>query len=265
MNILGRIIVQKKKEISEAKAGMPLRKLERRVKAGWRTCRSFLAGMNGKGLRLIAEIKKGSPSKGVIRHDFDPVGIAQKYMASGVDAVSVLTDGKFFFGGLRHLRAVSRVSKVPVLRKDFLIDPYQLWESRFWGADMVLLIAGCLPGKRLEQMFKLAGELGMESLVEVHDNAELEQALDAGAKLIGVNNRNLGTFKTDLGVSLRLIKKIPEGIRAVSESGIVTGKDAATLRKAGFDAVLVGEALMREKDPSKKIRELKGHERSSSR
>jgi indole-3-glycerol phosphate synthase len=260
MNFLQKIITRKKKEISQAKKRLPFSKLKARVMLHPAPVRKFSSKRFQPGLKLIAEIKKGSPSKGVIRKDFNPVEIAGQYLKAGVDALSVLTDRKFFMGSPDILQAVSQISNVPVLRKDFLIDPYQLWESRLLGADMVLLIVACLPGKKLKAMIETAESLGLEVLTEVHDNFELARAFEARCGLIGVNNRDLRTFKTDINLSLRLIKLIPSQVMTVSESGIFTAREAAILRKAGYDAILVGEALMREKNPAKKIRELKIHD-----
>lgn len=197
---------------------------------------------------LIAEAKKASPSKGVIREDFQPLEVALAYRAADVDAVSVLTDRPSFLGDVLYLPLFSRVTGKPVLRKDFIIDPLQLYEARVYGADAVLLIVRALGDDALRRLSDEAAALGLETLVEVHDESELERALAAGATLIGINNRNLDTFETDLSTTARLIERIPEDVLVVSESGIDTPASIAALEALGVDAVLVGEHLMRKRD-----------------
>jgi indole-3-glycerol phosphate synthase len=208
--------------------------------------------------RIVAEIKRRSPSRGEIRADFDPVGIAKCYTDAGAAALSVLTDERFFGGSLAVLEAVRRATHLPLLRKDFVIDGYQLDEARVAGADAVLLIAAALPPGALAELRARALALGLDALVEVHDEAELDAALAAGADLVGVNNRDLRTFETDLAVTERLAPRIPPGTVVVAESGILGPEDVLRLRRAGAHAFLVGESLMRERDVGRALRKLRG-------
>jgi indole-3-glycerol phosphate synthase len=198
---------------------------------------------------VIAEVKKASPSKGVIRADFDPVGIADSYVRNGAGALSVLTDEKYFQGSLRHLSAIRERTTVPVLRKDFIVDPYQVHESRAYGADAILLIVAGLEPAALRALHREAVKIGLDVLVEVHSEREIDAVRDVGISLIGVNNRDLRTFETSLDVTVRLAPRIPEGALLVSESGIRSGGDLAMLARHGVDAVLIGESLMRSPDP----------------
>ena len=207
-------------------------------------------------IRLIAEIKKASPSRGLIRPDFDPVAIARTYERSGASAISVLTDEKYFQGKLEYLRAVHDASSLPLLRKDFVIDPYQVYESRAACADAILLIVAALPTHELAKLMRLAADLNMASLVEVHTAEELETALEVGARIIGINNRDLRTFETKLETTISLAPRVPADRILVSESGILDRADVEKLMSAGVDAILVGESLMRESDPGAKAREL---------
>lgn len=212
---------------------------------------------------LIAEVKKASPSAGVIRADFDPVAIAREYEAAGADCLSVLTDEKFFQGSLQFLRDIRAAVKLPLLRKDFLIDERQILEAIEWGADAILLIAAILDDERLRRFHDLATAAGLATLVEVHDEAELDRALKLDAPLIGVNNRNLKTFTVDLATTERLATRLRNHLAGawsllVAESGIHTRADVERLRCAGADAILVGESLMRERDLAAKVRELLG-------
>jgi indole-3-glycerol phosphate synthase len=203
----------------------------------------------GERARLIAEVKKASPSKGVIRADFDPVTIARAYERGGASCLSVLTDVEYFQGSLAYLGAIREAVALPLLRKDFLIDPAQVYEARIAGADAVLLIVACLPSPaRLAEMRHVAESLGMDALVEVHGEREVEVAAESGATLIGVNNRNLHTFEVSLATTARLVPLFPPGAVAVAESGIFTPEDVAAVRAAGAHAVLVGESLMRQAD-----------------
>lgn len=213
------------------------------------------------GVGLIAEVKKASPSKGVIREDFDPVEIAQTYAANGATCLSVLTDAPHFQGSLEYLRQIRQAVDLPLLRKDFIIDPWQIVESRAAGADALLMIVAALKPDDLRELLRLTGEYGMAALVEVHDRDEMEEALDAGAEIIGINNRDLHTFRTTLQVTLDLLAAFPPNPSRliVSESGIFTRADVEKLQTAGVDAVLVGEALMREADIGAKVRGLLGH------
>ena len=204
---------------------------------------------------MIAEVKKASPSKGLIRADFDPEAIARSYESAGASAISVLTDEKFFQGSLDYLKLVKRTVSLPVLRKDFIIDAYQVFEARTAGADAILLIVAALPHDSLTALMNCASELGMDQLVEVHDESELETALEVGAPLIGINNRNLRTFEVTLDTTARLLPMIPRA-KTVSESGIFTRRDMVSLGAMGVDAVLIGEALMRQDDIQAKLAEL---------
>lgn len=204
---------------------------------------------------LIAEVKKGSPSKGIIAPEFDHIRVARAYIAAGAACVSVLTEEERFLGSLRYLREIAMLPGAPpLLRKDFVIDPYQLLEARANGASAVLLIAAMLGTAELRDFRGEAEGLGMDALVEVHDEAELESAIESGAKIIGVNNRDLGTFEVDLGTSMRLAPRIPAGVLRVAESGIASPAEREALGKAGFDALLVGETLMRAPDPAEAAR-----------
>jgi indole-3-glycerol phosphate synthase len=200
-------------------------------------------------INVIAECKRRSPSRGVLRRDYDPVAQARAYARGGAVAISVLTEPSFFDGALDHLTRVRAAVDVPVLRKDFLVDPYQLLEARVTGADAVLLIVSALDDDRLTRLLAQAGALRLAALVEVHDEAEMDRALDAGATLIGVNNRNLRTLAVDLEVSTRVAARLPAGVTAVSESGVRTPDDVARLRGLGYSAFLIGERLMTSADP----------------
>ncbi len=221
-----------------------------------RPVRDFVAALQGQGPRIIAEVKKASPSKGVIREDFDPVALALEYEAHGAAALSVLTEEKFFLGSLEYLSRVSRGTGLPVLRKDFILDEIQVYEARAAGADAVLLITDILTEERLEGLMDLTGKLGMTALVEVHDREGLEKAKSAGARLIGINNRDLRTFRTDMRTTEKLAPLVPAGAKIVSESGINRPEDIRRLMKSGVTAFLIGEALAREKNAGEKLREL---------
>ncbi|MXY24597.1 MAG: indole-3-glycerol phosphate synthase TrpC [Acidobacteria bacterium] len=199
--------------------------------------------------RVIAECKRRSPSRGVIRKDYDPAAIASSYADAGAAAISVLTERGFFDGALEHLAAVRREVSLPLLRKDFIIDRRQLTDAAEAGADAVLLIVAALDDRNLRDLTDAASELGLATLTEVHDRRELDRALDAGADIVGVNNRNLRTLEVDLDASRTLIEAIPEDVVAVAESGLRTATDLAGLRRAGYDAFLIGESLMQEPDP----------------
>ncbi len=203
-------------------------------------------------------MKKASPSKGVIREDFDPVGIARVYEGAGAACLSVLTESRYFGGALEYLGAIRRAVGLPLLRKDFIIDEYQVYEARAAGADAILLIAACLERRQIEDFLGIARGLGLDVLVESHTYKELDKALLAGASLVGINNRDLATFSVSLQSTLDLLKDIPDDRTVVSESGIRNREDVLMLQKAGVDAVLVGESLMREKDIGKKVKELLG-------
>jgi indole-3-glycerol phosphate synthase len=205
---------------------------------------------------VIAEIKKASPSKGVLREHFNPVAIAKSYAANGATCLSILTDADFFQGSEKYLMQARSACSLPVLRKDFIIDPYQVYESRAINADCILLIVAALDDAMLAELLALAHQLGMDALVEVHDEAELERALASGAKLIGINNRSLHTFETTLDTTLRMLAQVPADRLVVTESGILTPADVKLMRDHGVHAFLVGEAFMRAEDPGARLAEL---------
>jgi indole-3-glycerol phosphate synthase len=242
--ILDEIVAHKQREIAAAKAATPIDVLRRRAEQA-PAVRNFFQALAAPGpIRLIAEIKRASPSRGVIRADFRPVEIAATYAAHGASCLSVLTDEHFFQGSLEILRQVRASSTLPLLRKDFILDEYQLLEARAAGADAVLLIAECLDDCRLRALHNAAVALGLAPLVELYEPANLPRVLDAGATLIGVNNRDLRSFEVDLEHTLRLRAEVPEECVFVSESGIRTPADVQRLEAAGVDAILVGETLM---------------------
>lgn len=253
--ILEEIIAWKRGEIGRHKHARPVEA----VRAGAALApppRDFAAALRSPGVSLIAEVKRASPSKGLLCHDFDAVALARAYEDNGAAAISVLTDQHFFQGHLNHLRAVRQKVRLPVLRKDFILDPYQVYESRLAGADAVLLIVAALSDGDLKALYQLVHELGMAALVEVHNEAELERALQIGPRIVGVNNRDLRTFEVDLETTARLRPLIPTDVVLVAESGIHTRADVARLAAIGADAMLVGEALVRAPDVGHKVREL---------
>lgn len=223
-----------------------------------RDFKAALTGGDPDAVRIIAEVKKASPSKGIIRQDFYPMIIAQTYQSHGAVAVSILTEEKYFLGRLDFLTSIKHHMKIPVLRKDFIIEEYQVWESRAAGSDAILLIASVLDGSLLKDLIALTSELGMGALVEVHDEKELSTALEAGAGIIGINNRDLKTFETDIETTRKLAPKVPGDRVIVSESGISTHEEIISLKEAGVHAFLVGECLMREEEIGAKLRELRG-------
>jgi indole-3-glycerol phosphate synthase len=258
MSILDEIVRHKREELARARAATPRAALEARC-AAMPAARDFeraLAPRAGRA-RLIAEVKKASPSRGVLRADLDPVALATSYAFHGVDAISVLTDAKYFKGSLDDLAAVRAAVDVPLLRKDFTIDEYQLWEARAAGADAVLLIVAVLEPAELRDLAAAAKGLGLAALVEVHTEAELETALGAGARIIGINNRDLATFETRIDTTLALLPHLPPGPIVVSESGFFTAADVRRVIEAGAHAVLVGEGLVRAADVGEKVRELR--------
>jgi indole-3-glycerol phosphate synthase len=256
--ILDDITAYKKEELAETKRRHPFADVKARV-AGAEPVRGFGKALTSEdGISLIAEVKKASPSKGVIRTDFDPVAIAGTYEKSGASCISVLTEQKYFQGKLEYLGAIRKIVRIPLLRKDFIVDEYQIHEARAAGADAILLIAACLDKGQLEDYIGIAQQLGLDVLVESHTYRELDKSLLAGAMLVGINNRDLMTFTVSLQTTLDLVKDIPDDRTIVSESGIKTREDVMNLQKAGVDAILVGESLVREKDIEKKVKELLG-------
>lgn len=253
MNVLERIIAYKREEVAARKLAMPWRQVERAAletpHGKPRRFHSALAYRAEQGRpALIAEIKKASPSKGLIRADFDPAQLARAYAKGGATCLSVLTDAPSFQGDDAYLALARDACRLPVLRKDFMIDPWQVFESRALGADAILVIMAAVRGQLAEDIFDAAYELEMDALVEVHDEEELDRALELDAHLIGVNNRSLATFETDLGVTARLAPRVSGERLLVSESGISTHSDIVHLQHAGARAFLVGESLMRQDD-----------------
>jgi indole-3-glycerol phosphate synthase len=259
-DILTRILDWKRHEVAQARQALPLQELRQRLThlPPTRGFREALQGRERQGTRIIAEIKKASPSAGLIRADFDPVAIATTYAQHGAAAISILTDEKFFQGELAYLTAVRQTVPVPLLRKDFVVDPYQLYEARVAGADAVLLIAAALDVPALIDLAALSLELGLEPLVEVHTAAELEKALECSCRVIGINNRNLHTFHTDVATTVSLLPHIPAGYVVVSESGLQDRATITQLEAHGVAAFLIGESLMREADIGAKLEALRG-------
>jgi indole-3-glycerol phosphate synthase len=257
MSFLSDILARKRDEVEAARRALP--EAELRARARDRVApRAFEAALSFRGgpSRVIAEVKRASPSAGAIRAGLDAVAQARAYAAAGAAAISVLTDGPGFGGSLADLAAVRAAVQVPLLRKDFVLDRYQLIEARAHGADAALLIVAALEEPALRRLVEACAELGLDALVEVHDEREVEAALRVGARLVGVNNRNLGTFAVDLAVSERLLPRLPADVRAVAESGVRTADDARRLRRAGAANLLVGEALVRAVDPGALLREM---------
>ena len=257
--ILERIVEAKSRRLEEAKRRTPLEQLaEQALAIDNSATRRSLAEALGRTDRvnIIAEIKQRSPSKGIICEDFDPVRIAVGYANAGAAALSVLAEEDFFGGSLEHLKAIRERVTVPLLRKDFIFDQYQLYESVVAGADAVLLIVAILEDEPLAKLIELTRKLGLESLVEVHSGDEMRRAAEAGAAIVGVNNRDLTTFNVDLRTSIELAADAPKGATLVSESGINTGSDIRRLRSAGFNAFLVGEHLMKASEPGEALRRL---------
>ncbi len=255
--ILDEIVANKIREIESSKRQTSLAEMQRRAKQQPPPL-DFMAALNSAGIKLIAEVKKASPSKGIIRHDFDAVKTAKVYEKNGAAAISVLTDEKFFQGKLEYLSGVKRSVRIPILRKDFILEPYQVYESRAYGSDAVLLIVSILTSDRFKDLLKLSHSLGMSCLVEVHNENELKIALGTNARIIGINNRDLTTMKTDFTTTERLRPLIPSDRLIVSESGIKDRRDIEILEKLGINAALVGETLMASTDIGAKVKELLG-------
>lgn len=258
--ILDEILRRKRERLKESKLKAPLNDIRERIKDLPTTTGFKEAIKRGRGepIKLIAEIKKASPSRGVIREDFDSERIGQIYEEKGASAISVLTEEDFFIGSLSDLSLVKKKVRLPLLRKDFIFDQYQVYESRLHGADAILLISSILERSQIEELLGLSEELEMDAIVEVHNLRDLDKALLAGAGIIGINNRDLETMKVDIDTTFKLIKDIPDGKIVVSESGIKERKDVERLEVERIDAILVGTAFMEAQDVGKKVEELLG-------
>ena len=261
-DILKKIVDHKRGELAAARAATPLEELKALLDELEERPRGFIRALEDAHASgwtpIIAEVKKGSPSKGVIRADFNPLDIAETYEQNGATCLSVLTDEHFFLGHLSYLALIREQVRLPLLRKDFIFDPYQIYEARVAGADAILLIAAMLDLPMIREYTALARDLAMDVLLEIHDQAELEVALETDCRLIGINNRDLRTFVTDLGTTERLAPQVTGGRIVIAESGIDSRSDIARLQQAGAQAFLIGESLMREADIGAKLRELLG-------
>jgi indole-3-glycerol phosphate synthase len=261
-DILKKIVEYKQGEVAAARAAMPLAQLKALLGELEERPRGFIRAIEDAHgscwTPIIAEVKKGSPSKGVIRADFDPLAIAETYEQNGATCLSVLTDEHFFLGHLGYLSLIREQVRLPLLRKDFIFDPYQIYEARLAGADAILLIAAMLDLSRISEFAGIARELSLDVLLEVHDQREMEVALATDCRLIGINNRDLRTFVTDLATTERLAPLVPEGRLVVAESGIESRDDIVRLQRGGAQAFLIGESMMRETDIGAKLRELTG-------
>ena len=255
--ILDRIVEARRESIAHRKRVLPDVALKLAV-GKVDPPRDFPGALSHLGLNVIAELKKASPSRGMIRGDYAPADLAPTLEGAGAAALSVLTEEEFFSGSLADLKAARKTTHIPILRKDFIIDPWQVWEARAAGADAFLLIVAILSDETLRELLELGRSLGMEPLVEVHTREEVGRAIAAGARIIGVNNRDLRDFNVRVETSLELVEAIPEDCIAVSESGLRTHDDLARLARAGFDAFLIGEFLMKEPDPAVPLRALIG-------
>jgi indole-3-glycerol phosphate synthase len=256
-NILDRIVAARRESVAHRKRVLPDVALKLAVQKA-DPPRDFVAALSRDGYNVIAELKKASPSRGLLRDSYVPMELAPSMQRAGAAALSVLTEEDFFCGSLADLKEVRKVTQIPILRKDFIVDTWQVWESRAGGADSFLLIAAILSDQTLADLLALGRSLKMEPLVEVHTRRELDRAINARARIIGVNNRDLRTFETRVATSLDLVHAIPDDCIAVSESGLRTHGDLTNLRRAGFDAFLIGEHLMKEADPAVPLRALLG-------
>jgi indole-3-glycerol phosphate synthase len=253
--MLDKIITQKREEVEQRKKAVPLTYLQERI-AGQKPALDLAPALKGDHIRLIAEVKKASPSRGLLSHNLNPGELAQTYAEGGAAAISVLTEENYFMGRIEHLAAIKEVVGLPLLRKDFIFDNYQVYESRAYGADALLLIAGILGQGQLKELVSLSRSLGLRCLVEVHSQGEVEMVALSEAEIIGINNRDLRTFAVDITTTRRLRPLIPKEKIVVSQSGIRSRKDMEKLRKWGVDAVLVGEALVTANDVRAKMKEL---------
>jgi len=253
--MLDRIIAQKREEVEQRKKEAPVAYLQERI-ARQRPVLDLALALRHDHIRLIAEVKQASPSRGILTSNFNPTKLARTYAEGGAAAISVLTEATHFMGSIQHLTASKEAVGLPLLRKDFIFDPYQVYESRAYGADALLLIAAVLGQGQLKELSSLSRSLGLGCLVEVHNEGEVEKAVLSDAEIIGINNRDLNTFSVDINTTRRLRPLVPKGKIVVSESGIRSKKDVEKLRKWGVDAVLVGEALVTADSVQAKIREL---------
>ena len=258
MNILDQLAEAARQRVEEAKRQTPLAERKRQALALPKGDFRFEKALAKPGLSFICECKKASPSKGLIAPDFPYLQIAKEYEAAGADAISVLTEPKWFLGSDSYLKEITSAVSTPCLRKDFTVDDYMIYEAKLLGASAVLLICAILDDAQLREYLAICADLGLSALVETHDDAEVDRALAAGARILGVNNRNLKTFTVDTENSRRLRARIPRDVLCVSESGVKTAEDVAGLAAIGADAVLIGETLMRAPDKTAKLRELKG-------
>lgn len=257
MTVLGKIVDAKRKEIAANKTKRPLSEFKEGLKGRQKT-RDFKRSLQGKGIQLIGEIKKISPGHGILRESFNPVALAEAYERAGAASLSVLTDEPFFGGHLSYLKKIKSFVKLPLLRKDFILDEYQLYESADASADAILLISAILAQEQMNRLIRVSKELGMASLLEVHTEEDLEKALSTEAEIIGINNRDLQTFEVDFQTSERLMKRIPKGKVVVSESGIHSREEVRRLETLGFHAVLIGQAFMERSNIEEAIHEVMG-------
>ena len=258
MTILDQLAEHARERVEEAKKNISLEEMQQRATALPKGDFPFEAALRKERISFICECKKASPSKGLIAPDFPYLSIAKEYEAVGADAISVLTEPKWFLGSDAYLREITEAVQIPCLRKDFTVDPYMIYEAKVLGASAVLLICSILTEEQLREYHAIAESLGLSALVETHDEEEVQMALRAGARILGVNNRNLKDFTVDKENSRRLREMVPADVIFVSESGVSTAEDVRLLRESGVDAVLVGEALMRAEDKQRKLEELRG-------
>lgn len=258
--LLARILENKKKELAEDRVRLPLKEIKTRLRdmEPPRNFHASISPIKDRTVKLIAEIKKRSPVKGLLIEDLKPDDLARRYEEAGASAISVITERRFFSGEPGYINMAKRVTKIPVLRKDFILEDYQIYESRYIGADAILLIASIVEPSALSDFIELSSEIGMSSLVEIHNERELEGALKADAEIIGINNRDLTTFKIDINTTFRIMKVVPEGKIVVSESGIDSRDSVQRLADAGIHAILVGESIVTSKNVGEKIKELLG-------
>jgi len=253
--MLDKIVAQKREDVEQRKKSATLPYLQERI-ARQKPSLDFALALKGNHIRLIAEVKQTSPSRGMLRPNFDPIELAQTYAEGGAAAISVLTEANYFTGSIEHLEAIKEVVQLPLLRKDFIFDPYQVYESRAFGADALLLVAAILSQRELKELIILSHSLGLKCLVEVHNKSEMERAIISEAEIIGINNRDLNTFAVDINTTRRLRPLVPEEKIVVSESGIKSKRDIEKLENWRVDAVLVGEALVTANDVRAKMKEL---------